>query len=306
MSAAALVIPTYNRRSTLVLALTRIYECLPSDHDVIVVDSGSTDGTADAVKDLFPQVHLLRGDSSTWWAAATNLGVRRAQAFGCKYVITYNDDNVATFDLFAKLRAAAASFPQSIISAVCCYLDNPQKIFFAGRLRAKGSDRFYYLDHNRPLSGLGSGLREVDMLHGMCTLFPTAVFDTVGLFNEVSFPQVFADDDLILRAQRAGFSLNVSLEAVVLNDRSKTGLNPYDRRLGPRAVLELLLSRKSTFQLLARTRFLWRYRRNAGFFFKTWICDYARLLAVLLTRWLLPLKTFQHLGARWTRRLEQR
>ena len=129
MSAAALVIPTYNRRSTLLLALTRIFECLPSDHDVIVVDSGSADRTADAVKELFPQVHLLRGNSSTWWAAATNLGVKRAQAFGCKYVITYNDDNVATLDLFAKLRVAAENSPRSIIAAVCCYLDNPQKIF---------------------------------------------------------------------------------------------------------------------------------------------------------------------------------
>src|SRR5262249_42137488 len=156
----------------------------------------------DGVKKLFPQVHLITGDSSMWWAAATNLGVKKAQTLGCKYVITYNDDNVATFDLFEKLRTAAENSPRSIISAVCCYLDNPRKIFFAGRLRAKGTDRFYYLDHNQPLSGLCTGVREVDMLHGMCTVIPMAVFDAVGIFNEKTFPQVFADDDLMLRAQR--------------------------------------------------------------------------------------------------------
>jgi GT2 family glycosyltransferase len=306
MASTALVIPTYNRRSTLLLALSRLYEYISSDHDVIVVDSGSSDGTADAVRKLFPQALLLQGSSSMWWAAATNLGVKKSQALGCKYVLTYNDDNIPTPDLFAKLRVAAESSPRSIIAAVCCYLDNPNTIFFAGRMRAKGSDRFYYLNHNAALSTLGTGLRRVDMLHGMCTLFPMAVFDCVGLFNQDRFPQAFADDDLLLRAEKAGFALQVSLEALVLNDRSKTGLNPYDRRLGARDVVRLLVSRRSTFQLGARTRFLWRYRRSLRYFFKTWLFDYARLFGVVLSRWLLPLKTFQYIGARWTRRLEQR
>ena len=93
-------------------------------------------------------------------------------------------------------------------------------------MRAKGTDRWYYLDHNAPLSTLGTGLRQVDMLHGMCTLFPMAVFDTVGLFAEKKFPQVFADDDLLLRARRAGFPLQVALEAIVLKCLEK---KPHER-----------------------------------------------------------------------------
>ena len=198
------------------------------------------------------------------------------------------------------------SAPNSIISAVCCYRDKPELIFFVGRMRAKRSDRFYYLDHDTPLLALGKGLRRVDMLHGMCTLFPMAVFDAVGLFNERVFPQVFADDDLLMRASRAGFPLQVALEAIVLNDRTQTGINPYDRRLGPRRVIELLVSRKSTFQLAARTRFLWRYRRSFCFFCKTWIFDYLRLFTVLSARWMLPLKAFHWLGIRWGQRLQRR
>jgi GT2 family glycosyltransferase len=171
-------------------------------------------------------------------------------------------------------------------------------------MRAKRSDRFYYLDHNVPLAALNGGVRRVDLLHGMCTLFPMAVFDQLGLFDERAFPQVFADDDLLLRASRSGFSLQVALEAVVLNDRSKTGDNPYDRRLGPLGFVKLLTSRKSTFQLAARTRFLWRHRRSFWYFCQTWMFDYVRLIVVVSSRWLLPLKALDWLGARWARRLQ--
>lgn len=302
----AIVIPTFNRRATAILALRSIFKNLPLNHRVIVVDAGSSDGTAAAVENGFPQAILLQGNSSMWWAAATNFGIRKSQELGCDHVLTYNDDNVATSGLFSDLAAAARSAPNCIISAICCYLSKPDTVFFAGRMRAQGSDRFYYLDHDMPLSTLGKGLRRVDMLHGMCTLFPMAVFDTVGLFNEQRFPQAFGDDDLMLRASRAGFSLQVALEAVVLNDRSKTGINPYDRRLGPSGMIQLLVSRKSTFQITARTRFLWRYRSSFFFFCKTWVFDYVRLLILLSARWLLPVKAFHWVGIHWNQRLHDR
>jgi GT2 family glycosyltransferase len=241
-----------------------------------------------------------------WWAAAINAGVETAQALGCKWVITYNDDNLATPNLFSNLAAAGSASPGSIIAAVCCYADDPSKVFFAGRMRAKGTDRFYYLDHNASVSSLGTGLRHAEMLHGMCTLFPISVFESVGLCDAQTFPQAFADDDLLLRARRAGFSLVVALDAVVLNDRTKTGLNPYDRRLGPTEIVALFSSRRSNFQLHARTRFLWKYRRDFYHFAKTWICDYSRLLALIVSRRVLPVRTFQSLGALWNQRLQEK
>ena len=306
MVTTAVVIPTFNRRSTLLLALSRVFEFLPADHLVVVVDSGSSDGTANAVKRDFPQAHLLLGNSSMWWAAAINRGIEKARELGCGYVLTYNDDNVATSGLFTNLIRAAENAPHAIVAATCCYLDKPHVVFFAGRMRAQGTDRLYYLDHDTSLTALGKGLRTVDMLHGMCTLFPMAVFHKVGLFNEKAFPQVFADDDLLMRANRAGFSLQVALDAVVLNDRTKTGNNPYDHRLGPSGIIQLLVSRKSTFQIAARTKFLWRYRRNFYFFCKTWLFDYLRLFTIIVTRWLLPVKAFHWLGIQWGQRLQRR
>ena len=306
MPFTAVVIPTFNRCSTLLFGLSKLSENLPPTHKVIVVDSGSHDNTLDTVREKFPQLTSIEGNSSMWWAAAINRGIEKAQELGCSYVLTYNDDNVATPDLFSNLARAAATAPNSIIAATCCYLHKPDVVFFAGRMRAQGTDRFYYLDHDTPLKTLGKGLRTVDMLHGMCTLFPMAVFHKVGLFDEKAFPQPFADDDLLIRARGAGFPLQVALDAVVLNDRTKTGNNPYDRRLGPGGLVQLLVSRKSTFQIAARSRFLWRYRRNIYFFCKTWLFDYLRLFTIVTVRWLLPFKAFHWLGIHWGQRLQRR
>ncbi|MGH8119057.1 MAG: glycosyltransferase family 2 protein, partial [Gammaproteobacteria bacterium] len=134
----------------------------------------------------------------------------------------------------------------------------------------------------------GRGLREVDLLHGKCTLFPVSVFATVGLFDDKAFPHLFADDDLVLRAKQRGYRLLVDLDTVILNDQSTTGRNPYDRRLGAGEILELLMSRRSAFQISTRTRFLWRHRRSAVTFGITWCADYLRLLSIILLRWLVP------------------
>jgi len=306
MPTTAVVIPTFNRCATLVRGLATLFQTLPETHIVIVIDAGSADGTRDAIAKAFPQVVLVEGNPSMWWAAATNRGIERARELSCSYVITYNDDNIPTPKLFEVLADAAKNNPKSISGAVCCYADKTDTVFFAGRLRAKGTDRFYYLDHDTALSSLARGLRRVDMLHGMCTLFPMSVFDKVGLFNEQEFPQVFADDDLLMRASRAGFDLQVALDAVVVNDRTKTGVNPYDRRMGPKGIFQLLVSRKSTFQLAARTRFLWRYRRSFFLFCKTWLFDYCRMFAVVAARWVLPFKTFHRIGIHWGRQLHNR
>ncbi len=301
----AVVIPTFNRRETVLAALKSVFDFLPPEHRVIVVDSGSSDGTTHAVGEQYPQVLLVEGDSSMWWDAAMNLGIRKARELNCKYVLAYNDDNIATPDLFRTLADAVRIYPQSILAAVCCYLDRPGTVFFAGRMRAKGSDRFYYLDKDVPLSNLGSGVREVDLLHGMCTLFPMTVFDTVGLFDAAAYGSLFADDDLTLRAVKAGYHLRVVLDAVVLNDRTKTGFNPYDHRQGPVGIWMLLFSRRSAFKIDRRTRFLWRHRRSLFYFLKTWLFDYMRLTALIIARWILPTSTFQWLGKGHVQRLQR-
>ena len=287
MMEAAIVIPVFNRKQVTQSCLKAIGVNSPR-FKVIVVDSGSTDGTGEAVSAGFPQVRLVRGEASEWWAAATNRGVKLALEEGCSHVVTYNDDNIATPGLFERLLDDAENNPGAIVSATVCRLDARDQVLFAGRRRSRLTDRYIHLGLNRHPGELGGGLREVDLLHGMCTIIPVAVFRDCGVFDDRAFPHLFADDDLALRAKARGYRLLVDHDAVVYNDTSQKGLTPYARRLGPVEAFRLLVSRKSAFQVTTRSAFYWRHRRSVASYVLTMCADYTRLLAVLLLRWVLP------------------
>src|SRR4051812_19567555 len=69
------VVITHQRRDEALAAVARLV-ALPEQPPVVVVDNGSADGTADAVRKNFPKVEVL---ALTWNAGAVgrNLGVER-------------------------------------------------------------------------------------------------------------------------------------------------------------------------------------------------------------------------------------
>src|SRR5262245_23165544 len=83
----AAVIITYNRRAEVLRSLGHLTR-LPEQPKIILVDNGSTDGTAAAVAGQFPQVEVVAAGGNLG-AAARTLGVRRATA---PYVALCDDD----------------------------------------------------------------------------------------------------------------------------------------------------------------------------------------------------------------------
>lgn len=83
----AVVVMTHNRVDALLETLARLSR-LPEEPPIVVVDNGSGDGTADAVRARFPQVELLALEDNVG-AAARNLGVARVDP---PYVAFCDDD----------------------------------------------------------------------------------------------------------------------------------------------------------------------------------------------------------------------
>ncbi len=80
------VVVTHNRRSVLLPTLGHLSG---NGWPVVVVDNGSTDGTADAVRSAFPDVDVVRSERNLG-ASGRNLGVERASS---PYVAFSDDDS---------------------------------------------------------------------------------------------------------------------------------------------------------------------------------------------------------------------
>lgn len=87
-------------------------ECLQSlgaedgpDLEVVVVDNGSTDGSADMVRHEFESVVLVEGADNVGFAEGCNLGIGAAHG---SWILTLNNDATAAPGCLAALRAAVS------------------------------------------------------------------------------------------------------------------------------------------------------------------------------------------------------
>lgn len=87
----SIVIPTYNRKSTLKQTLHTLAGQTFTDFEVIVADDGSSDGTGDMVRSLdlpFPVKHLWHENAGR--SAARNMGIKEAEG----KIIVFVDDHI--------------------------------------------------------------------------------------------------------------------------------------------------------------------------------------------------------------------
>lgn len=85
------VLPTYNRRHVLLHSIEQIYRCglLRDEFEVLVVDNASSDGTAEAVRQRYSSVQLLR-QATNRGACAKNAALAVAQG---EFVVFLDDDS---------------------------------------------------------------------------------------------------------------------------------------------------------------------------------------------------------------------
>jgi GT2 family glycosyltransferase len=207
----SIVIPVHNRKE-----FTR--ECLnalrnqtrPADC-LIVVDDGSTDGTADMLRDEFPEVVILRGDGNLFWTAAINRGITHALTLGAQFVLTLNNDTVASPELVEKMLRAATLWPTSLLGALDIDAAS-HKPYYGGEIFNWKNSRSQFLLDILP-ADQQHGLHEVSLFPGRGLLIPRIVFETIGLFEERELPHYMADYDFTLRARRSGFHIYCNYDA---------------------------------------------------------------------------------------------
>ncbi len=75
----SVVIPSYNREGPLVRALNSVTNQTSQVNEIIVIDDGSSDNTADIIRQRFPDVKLIR-QTNRGVSAARNSGIKLAEA----------------------------------------------------------------------------------------------------------------------------------------------------------------------------------------------------------------------------------
>lgn len=184
--------------------------------EVVVVDNGSSDGSADAVAREHPGVVLIRLDTNRGFAGGMNAGIAEALSRGAGYVMLLNNDTVVEPGFLEPLADAlergedmAASCSQIV------FLDDPGTVWYAGAAFRPGrghhgTNRGY----GQPRLSESTAPFSTDRACGGAMLVSAKALAEVGSFDESLF--AYAEDtDWSLRSARAGRRILVVPASVV-------------------------------------------------------------------------------------------
>jgi N-acetylglucosaminyl-diphospho-decaprenol L-rhamnosyltransferase len=109
--ALSIIIVSYETRDMTLECLRSLFrETGLDDFEVLVVDNASKDGSAAAIAEEFPSVHLMALDENVGFGRANNLAAERARG---GHLLLLNPDTVVLRDAVGKLMEFAANRPKA-------------------------------------------------------------------------------------------------------------------------------------------------------------------------------------------------
>jgi GT2 family glycosyltransferase len=223
---ATVVIPTFNARSLLSEALEHLAAQTVA-HDVVVVDNGSRDGTADHVKERFPHVRLVALDRNLGFGRAVNRGVDEVET---DVVVLINNDVLCAPDFLERLLEPLEDDAAAMAAGVLLQHDRPHLVDSAG-IELDRTLRSWDMLWNRPVDELAGAPEPVGPCGGAAA-YRTEAFRAVGGFDETFFAY-WEDVDLALRLRLAGHACRRAPDARALHRHGQTvgAASPQQRRL---------------------------------------------------------------------------
>jgi len=207
----SIVIPNYNRLTTLRACLKAVFELtVHPDWEVIVVDDGSTDGSVEYLECL-DRVKVLRQEHRGV-AAALNAGF--SMAAGRDVVRLHSDVVVDSEDWLECLAAVAYTAPNAgVVGAALVYPDD--RVEAIGRNIVTGVGRGIEQHANRCAFTQYSATTdappvEVDSAPGGLAYYRRDLIDSIGGIDEAFWPLGLEDDDFCMSARLRGYKVYVA------------------------------------------------------------------------------------------------
>lgn len=251
----AIVVLNFNKKNDILDCLKSIFNLEYPEIEVIVVDNGSTDGSSEAIKSEYPDVHLVESKKNLGVAGGRNVGIKYAdQNFNYKYLLFLDDDIVVDKKALTEM---VCSFYKDknigIVAPKCLMSKTPGVIGYAGGMSVNL--------FSGKITNIGGGEKDegqfdkpgfISSCGGLC-LISRELINQVGIFDEKFNPYGWEDVDLSLRARQKGFKIFYNHKAVIYHKGGKKGrgkaINEYEYSKS-KNYFYLIKKHSNLFQLL--------------------------------------------------------
>ena len=216
--------------------------------EIFVVDNASPHSdNVDRVKELFPEITLLKTDKNLGFAGGNNIAVRQASG---KYMLFINNDTEVEPDFLEPMVELLENNPTiGMVSPKIYYFHTPKTFQFAGFTTINPiTIRNFAIGFGEKDNGQYDTVCETGSIFGAAMLVPRKVVEEVGMMTEVFF-LYYEEHDWAERIKKAGYKIFFDGRSIVHHKESISTV------------------KDSSFQIyyLNRGRILYARRNSKGF-----------------------------------------
>jgi GT2 family glycosyltransferase len=205
-------------------------ECLPAvleavrheggNHDILVVDNGSTDGSVDFIQQNFPSVRVLPLERNHGFIGGNNRGIAAVQT---DTVVLLNNDMVVDRGFLSPLLDGFRDASVFAVTSQIFFADPDRRREETGKTRARFEDGSFYLWHDdiRPEDERRTQIPVFWAGGGSCAI-DRKKYLAIGGFDSLYHPFYVEDTDLSYQAWKRGWKCLLAPASRVIHKHRST------------------------------------------------------------------------------------
>ncbi|WP_198158682.1 glycosyltransferase family 2 protein [Picosynechococcus sp. PCC 73109] len=243
-----ILLPVHNRYSITQHFIQHLQRQTFQDYHLVLLDDGSTDGTATMVEAAIPNLTIIRGIGDWWWAGALHQGYLwlKKQKFDYNPVILImNDDTEFDTDFLQNGLSQIKNKSNTLLMAECHQKGNI----------GKGTKINWQQFKFRPVQNNETP----DCFCTSALFLQWQTFEKIGSFYPRLLPHYISDYEFTYRAKRKGFQLLTNPNVIISWDNENTGHHHLNNFIAPtfQQSLQKFFSQKSAHNPVTFSIFIW-------------------------------------------------
>lgn len=202
-----IVIVNWNGRADTLECLASLGNATLPNVQTVVVDNGSEDGSAAAIRDAYPRVTVIEAGRNLRFAGGNNAGIRHALDRGAAQILLLNNDTTVAPDFLEHLTGSLNGTPGTgVVAPKVFYYSSPGVIWYAGGEISFWTGTMRHAGIRQSDGPRFGTVTDTAYASGCCFLALRKVFEEIGLLDETFFMYT-EDADWCLRARTAGYRI---------------------------------------------------------------------------------------------------
>jgi hypothetical protein len=199
----AVIVLNWNGAADTLACLASLAKVRRPAFTTIVVDNGSTDGSASLVRQAFPDVEVMELPRNLGFAGGCNAGFASLRGRGFETVVFLNNDTIVDEGFLEPLVVALRDPWNGIAVPKILYMDDPGRIWYAGGIVEPNTGTIAHRGIRMPDAPRFSVPGPTRYATGCCLCMRSTDFEALGGFDE-GFEMYGEDVDLSLRVRESG------------------------------------------------------------------------------------------------------